>query len=232
MAYSVSLVTIRTEAYQRCALEYGTQITIPEANTYINNSGAELNDLLAQACGEKYVMSEAAFSTVAAKDKYSFAVDCGAPDFMALQGLDQQIGGRWLKLKDYKFAERELYQFPYNASGRFAYRFQGANLVLSPTPTVVVSLKLYYTPTWKVLVADTDTFDMIDGWQEYIVVDFCIKALTKLDQPCEVFMKQKGDMLDRINKMKLMRDTSSPPRMIDVNDFDAMPYSTWRTYGS
>lgn len=232
MAYSVSLVSVRTEAFQRCALEHSDVVTIPEANSYINKSGAELHDLLAQAYGEKYVMNDVTFATQAAKEKYNFVTDCGAADFMALQGLDQLIGGRWLKLRDFKFSEREQYQQPFGGGARPAYRFHGANLVIAPIPTSVVQTKLYYTPTWDLLAADADTFDTIDGWEEYVIVDACIKMLTKQDLPCDVFMQQKAEMRARINAMKLLRNTAEAPRIVDVNDDDSSPYSTWGRYGA
>ena len=233
MAYSVSLVSVRTEAFQRCALEHSDVVTIPEANAYINKSGAVVHDKLAQACGEKYVMNEVTFATQAAKEKYNFVTDCGASDFMALQGVDQLIGGKWLKLRDFKFSEREKYQGPFGGGARPAYRFHGASLVFAPIPTSAVQTKLSYTPTWDLLVADTDTFDTIDGWEEFVIVDTCIKMLVKQDLPCEDFKQQKAEMIARIDAMKLLRNTAEAPRIVDVNDDDdGSPFSTWGRYGA
>lgn len=218
MAATVSLVDVRTEAQRRVAMEGSTQITIPEWNWWINASGAELHDLLISAYGEKYALKEVTFSTQANKASYSFATDIVVPDFYQIHGLDVLQGAYWIEVEDFKLAERERYQYP--GANAYAWRLQGANLILAPTPKAVDQFKLYYAPTWTKLVADTDTFDTIDSWDEYVVVDVCLKALAKMDRPADIFVGQKNAMLQRIEKLKQNRNTAAPPRIVDVTNDD------------
>lgn len=229
MAATVTLVEVRTKSLQRMAMEYSDQLTIPELNTYINDSGAELHDHLVSAYGEKYALNEVQFASQANKSIYSLSADVGAPNFYQLHGLDVLQGSYWTPVGEFKLAERERFQYP-GAANCYAWRFQGANLVIAPTPKAVVQFKLYYAPVWTKLVADTDSFDTIDSWDEYMVVDVAIKGLTKLDLPCEVFIQQKMAMVQRLNAMKQNRNTSAPPRIIDVSSDDDF-FFTRRMYG-
>lgn len=218
MAATVSLVDVRTTILQRLEKEDSPQLPIPLMNAWINDSGAEFHDHLVSAYGEKYAAKEVQFATVANQASYAFST-IGAADFYQLHGLDVQQGAYWIPVPEFKFAEREQFQYP-SAAATYAWRFQGANLIIAPTPKAVVQFKLYYAPTWTDLVADTDTFDTVNSWHELIVVDVCIKACGRLDLPADLFMKQKADMERRLNKLKMMRATSSPPRMVDVNNDD------------
>lgn len=218
MAANVSLVDIRTTILQRLEKEESPQLPIPLLNNWINASGAEFHDHLVSAFGEKYAMKEQQFASVANQATYAFST-IGASDFYQLHGLDVLQGAYWIPVPEFKFAEREQFQYP-SAAATYAWRFQGANLVIAPTPKAVVQFKLYYAPTWTKLVADTDTFDTVDSWDELIVADVCIKACGRLDLPADLFMKQKADMERRLSKLKMMRATSSPPRIVDVNNDD------------
>lgn len=146
----------------------------------------------------------------------------GAADFLNLQALDLLSGGRPFPVREFKLAERALYQLPsanlsvYGAP--FAYRFQGANLVFAPVPVAAFQLQMLYTPTWKVLVADTDVVDAVDGWDELIVLDGCIKVLAKQDLPLDIFVAQKNAMLKRIEDLKQQRNVAEPPRIVDVQE--------------
>lgn len=228
MAATVSLVDVRTEALRRISMEYSTQLQIPELNWWINGSGAELHDHLVSAYGEKYALNEQQFASQVNKATYSFVTDIGAPNFYQLHGLDVQQGGYWIPVGEFKLAERERFQYP-ASNALYAWRFQGANLVIAPTPKAVVQFKLYYAPTWTKLVADTDTFDTIDGWDEFVVVDVAIKALAKLDRPADIFIGQKAAMVKRLTEMKMMRNTAAAPRIVDVNEDD--DFFTRRMYG-
>lgn len=224
MALTVSLVDVRTEIFDRIALKNSDVIEIPEANRYINKSGTELNDLLAQAYGAKYIMKRATFSLVPNQELYAIATDCGAPDFMALQGLEIRDGaGDWRDLKEVKLGDRNRYQRPVyggNFGNQYGYRFEGANLVIAPTPATASQCRILYTPTWTTLVEDLDTFDTIDGWDEYIVVDVCIKCLNKQDLPSGEFKEQKALMRKRIDDLKQMRNTAEAPLIRDVDADD------------
>ena len=218
MAATVSLVDLRTTILQRLEKEDSPQLPIPLMNGWINDSGAEFHDHLVSAYGEKYSMKEVQFATVANQAPYAFS-SIGAADFYQLHGLDVLQGAYWIPVPEFKFAEREQFQYP-SAAATYAWRFQGANIIIAPTPKAVVQFKIYYAPTWTKLVADADTFDTVNSWHELIVADVCIKACGRLDLPADLFMKQKVDMERRLNKLKMMRATSSPPRLVDVNNDD------------
>lgn len=59
------------------------------------------------------------------------------------------------------------------------YQLQGNSISFIPQPLGSTSVQVNYVPTPPVLVNDNDPFDSINAWDEWIVLDSAIKALTK-----------------------------------------------------
>ena len=77
-------------------------------------------------------------------------------------------------------------------------------------------------PSCPLLVYDTDTFDGVNGWEEYIVVDVAIKALTKEESPTQELEAAKMALLKRIESSAPNRDAGMSGRVTDVHAID--PY--------
>ena len=76
-----------------------------ELTSYINNSIAELHDLLIQSYGDDYYVETVSFNGVSGQIDYALPNGTNysaAPKFYKLRGVDVRVGpgGQWLNVKD------------------------------------------------------------------------------------------------------------------------------------
>ncbi len=213
----VTLQSLITAAQQRSDLVNSNFITTSEWTTYINGSWKELYDLLVGAYGNDYFASTYSFTTDGVNQLFPLPTD-----FYKLLGVDLMLGNSAqspVTLKPFTFSERNRYSVPnfqsFYGVTNLRYRINGSNIWLTPLPTGGQQLQLWYVPEPTSLVNLTDTMDGIAGWEEYVIVDACIKALNKDETDATAFMKQKADMKARLEDMAQNRDAGSPATVAD-----------------
>lgn len=222
---TVTLLSVRNQSKFRSDMVNSTFISDAEWNSYIANSYKELYDLLLSAYGnDYYVAPPVSFQTDGVNDKYALpdgTLYSSAPAFYKLLGVDLQTqGGQiWQTLKPFNFTERNRYS-PYGAQTLYRntairYRLTGSNVWFTPVPQSGLTMRLWYIPEPATLSADTDTFDGISGWEEYVIIDSAIKALQKEESDVSILMAQKQAMLARIQTMAENRDAGSPATVVD-----------------
>lgn len=215
-------------------------LTTAEWNSNINASIQELYDRILTAYGEGYY---SALDTT--RKPYQFTTDgtnemfplpdgtstylmpdgvTSAPAFYKLSGLEVQVNGSptgWATLHPFTFIERNKYSFPglqsaYGLRGRLKYRLEGNFLWLKPLPISGQVIQVRYAPRFVALVNDADTFDGINGWDEYAVIDAAIKALQKEESDVSVLLLQKAAFDKRLEEMTTIRDIGSPATVGDT----------------
>ena len=78
---------------------------------YINQSLAELHDLLIQSYGEEYYVKNVSFQTVGQQEAYDLDTVVTDQDFYKLRGIDAQLNGDdWFTLQQFNFNERNRFQ--------------------------------------------------------------------------------------------------------------------------
>ena len=215
MANTVTLSSLRTQIRQRANMENSEFISDSELNGYINASYAELYDILVSRFEDYYTIT--ASSTVSA-GSFSFSVPA---DFYKVRGVDRLISGtEYYSLKGFNFSERNAYNnsvtFNYFNQIDIRYRLIGNNIELTPQGSAAGTYRLWYIPTYTALSLDADTVDGVNGWEEYIIVDACIKCLEKEESSTTMFEKQKKALLKRIEEMASQRDINNLDRITDV----------------
>jgi len=217
MAKTATLLSLRTQIRERCNMESSEFISDSELNSFINSSYSELYDLLVSRFEDYYTTTTT--STVASGAS-SFAVPS---DFYKLRGVDRQVGSStdYYALLKFNFSERNWRNRRLNRTlfgqSNINYRLVGNNVELVPEDHAPGSYKLWYIPTYTTLSADGDTVDGVNGWEEYIIVDACIKCLEKEESSTSMFEKQKVKLEQRIEEMASLRDIDQPDRISDVN---------------
>lgn len=226
MARTATLSVIRGECKDRADLRNSQFISDSEWNRYINQSYAELYDLLTNMYKDFYV-SSTTVSLVAGTDTYNLPAL-----FYKLLGVDLLINGvasSAITLRPFVFNERNMYtdRPSFTANGNnYRYRLLGSQIKLVPTPDTTDTLKLWYVPAITDLSSDGSTLDGVNGWEEYIVIDVAIKSLLKEESDVTALMMQKEAMKQRIREGAMARDTSFPDRVIDVNHIQDWNYWT------
>jgi hypothetical protein len=204
MASNVSLTAVRTAIRQRTHYESSQFVTDAELNAWINRSVKELYDLLVTTF-EGYNLSTAD-NTIASGN--TFAVPA---DFYKLLGVDYVVAlpDQLQILPRIDWQERN--------GSRYGYALRGSNVHILPYSWAAGrSYRLNYVPVIATLVNDGDTFDGIDGYEEYVILDVCCMVLAKADRDASQFLGQKEAMHGRILASAHNRDAGEPPHVADV----------------
>lgn len=212
---SVSLSTFRTRSRQRADMVNSRFVSDAELNYYINASITELYDLLIQSRGENYYVKSYSFTTTTNQDTYALPAD-----FLKLMGVDYVTSAtQAITLKAFRWQERNRFREPFYNTRNYnlMYQIRGDNLVFIPTPNGNQTLKLWYIPREQELVSDSDTFDGINGWEEYVVIDAAIKMRVKEESPVDELLLAKQDMKSRIAAASSGRDSGEPARVVDTD---------------
>lgn len=197
-------MTTLADLRQRCQEESdnvgSSFVQNSEWQRYINGSYTELYGLLIQSYGNDYYVQ-------APTTGYTFTTD-GINQFFALPtdmfkllGVDALYGGQnqWVALRPFAFGDRN--------------KFSAIN---SPIPAAGQQIRLFYVPTLTQLAGDSSaTVDLVNGWEEYIVVDAAMKALAKEESDVSVFMSRKQSLVARINAEAENRDAGMPAAIVD-----------------
>lgn len=216
MSRNTTLLKLRTQSRQRADKVNSGFILDSELNQYVNNSIAELYDLLVGAYGNDYYLKKYQFSTDGINSEFALP-----SDFYKMEGIDLNVNAsNFITLKPYMFNERARFQNGSNWSANNQaqgprYHIKASVIDFVPLPSVN-NLTMYYIPTCPELVLDADTFDGINGWEEYVVVDAAIKMLQKEESDVSVLMAQKQALIKRINDMAENRDMGHSFKVQDV----------------
>jgi hypothetical protein len=214
----MALSQIRLAAQQRADRVNSQFVTLPEWNSYINQSYFELYDLLVDTYEDYFVQTPYTFQTDG-NQQYTLP-----NDFYKLMGVDLGLAGNsnaWVTLKKFEFIGRNRYVFPqltstYLGVFNLRYRLVGNTLMFIPTPAGAQYIRAWYIPKMTQLLQESDTLVGVSGWTEYVIVDAAIKALQKEESDASVLMAQKMALMKRIEESAMNRDAGQPDAISDV----------------
>lgn len=221
MARLITLEELMTESRQRADKEGSGFIQNSELIKYINKSATKLYDLLVGAYGNDYYAETSALPTVFNQQYYDLPAN-----FYKLIGIDYMIGPQEaLTLKPYQFNERNRFRIGtfWNAITGAAgprYHITKNQISFLPIPDGAYNLELHYVPACPIMVDPTDTFDGINGWEEYIILDAARKMLVKEETDVSALEKEIVAIIERINQMAENRDAGQSFRVTDVRNVD------------
>ena len=238
MSYLVKLAQITKRCLQRVNLEgaYGKLITGNEMTELVNLGLARWYDeVRATTWNGAYYRAPFSFNTVPPSTYNTSpppnAVYTLPADFLALTSLDGFISQTSVVSgKPFQEEDRNMYRFWNGLTGWYSgmilyYQIQGAGsggqpyIVLMPPPSAVYQVQVNYVPTAPILADPEDSFDSINGWDEYIVECVAIQLLLKTGRTEEIPFHQKrlDDETQRIRKMARRRDMQGSERVHEIN---------------
>ncbi len=213
----ITLAQLKERARQRADMENSEFVSDAELTQYINASLAELHDLLIGVYNEDYQMHEHIFAGDGTNVAYNLPAD-----FYKMRGVDVRQGpnGQWATVKRFNFNRRNEQQNAYlwNLLGLpyMEYRIVGSTVRFNRVPETNLEFRLFYNPKAAELVNDTDTYDDVNGFAEYVVVDAAIKMLQKEESDVSVLFAQKNALAQRITAMASNRDANEPASVTDI----------------
>ncbi len=220
---ATTLATMTLQAQRRADMENTTFISASEWTGMVNASCQQLHEKLVEAYGNDYELAATfAITTDGTNDKYDLPTD-----FFKLLGVDLQLSASgasnasgWVTLRRFNFSDRNKYSAPsiQTVFGRtnMQYRLAGGKLWLTPLPAAGQPLRLWYAPRFTPLSGPTDSFDGINGWEEWVVNDVAMKACVKEETSISDLQRLQAVQEDRLASIVENRDAGSPATTVDV----------------
>lgn len=215
---NATLAEIRTRAYQRGDFENSARrFPVTEVNGHVNESIAALYDLLIRARGTSYYeQTSAPVDILAGISQYPL-------DALFYQLIEIELDTGTSRYPLDLFAR---YERPHLADSHvgwkgypYYYILTGNNVEILPTPNAAGMTFTYrYVPPAPRLADDGDSFDGINGWEEWVVVDVARKMATKQrdDVLIGVLTQDLAALTDRVRALGGARDRFGMKRVIDV----------------
>ena len=220
MSYTLNdlITTIRN----RADLNNSEFITDAELTDYINYSLKELHGLLINSFGGDYFVETQDVVVPAGASTSSGELPA---TLLKVMGVDLLVGNKYITLQPFNFIERN-FAGAQNIDGQvsqyatnYRFRIRNRKIVLTPDAVGAVNLRVWYVPDVEDLVTGTDEVavnDALAGWLEYVIVDVCVKCKQKEESEFASFLKQKNDLIKRINTEVQNREQGIPATVSDV----------------
>lgn len=214
---SINLAELRQQSRRRADQENSQFVSDSELNGYINNSIAELHDILCEAYGSEYNVQSVEDSIVSGLDAYALP-----EDFYELKGVDLRVNNdAWLTIRRFMFNERnrdsDFNVWDFAGVTNVRYRIIGNTIKFSPLPDRNATYRLWYVPVATKLVADSDTLDDMNAYSEYVIVDAAIKMMQKEESDVSILMAQKQALEKRIRDKSQNRDANQAQTISDIS---------------
>lgn len=200
---ATTLADLRNRAKTESDLVNSNFVSTSEWNTFILYSYLELHSLLVEAYGARYFVQTPStgytFTTDGINQQFALPAD-----FSKMLNVSVQVGApqQWVTLKSFELTD-------INSISQFNTQI----------PAAGQTVRLFYIPIPVPITSDSDTLPqplLQGGWDEYIVIDACIKALMKGKKDVSGFETRKAVFTRRIENEAANRDAGQPSRIQDV----------------
>lgn len=222
MSRTRTLSQLREEAYRRADCEGAyDRHDRADVDRDLNQGGTRFWDELIAVRGAEYFQTSADITTTADTSSYSLA--SFSPRFYMLTGVRlAETGGYTLrKFDDHEEAGLRDTSNQVAWPTHYQLRRTGAgvsSLVILPEHEASLTLTVNYVPGWTDLVDDTDTFDGINGWEDYMI-DYAARKMAIRDGERELAADLWADMQDAIGRIRRVapkRDMNQARRVRDI----------------
>lgn len=219
MARAVTLTSLILSVRRRANIENQTAF-FPDAEIteYLNAGLSALYDLLVQAGAQPWYRNSYSIATTGNQTSYDLPAD-----FYELQSVDIQLGVGGIPTitaKPYMEWERNRYKYyPGWMQGTpVYYRLQANKINFLPTPNSAFNVVLNYYPIFTPLVAGSDTFDGVNGWEEFAIWKATADCKAKLEEDPSFAMASMSTLERKIQSMSEQRDTGYSECMTETDE--------------
>ena len=204
--HTTTLGAVRTAIRRRVDMVNDQRVTDTEFNEWIVGSLAELHGLLVTADSE-YLVNRTTL-TLTGAESYSLPTD-----FYKSKLVESSFGnGRYKRIERLKMDERDKLTDPFvwypqlpMAGYPAGYDIVGPSIYFFPE-AATGTVRIWYYPCAPQPSADGDSFDIVNGFDEYIVADVALKVATKLGADVAPWLSIKGRLERRVQETGQERD--------------------------
>jgi hypothetical protein len=233
MPATVTLSELRQRARDLADMQTSNQaqafVTDAELDRTLNRALKQLYQKLIIARGDEYYAKSTTFPTVANQATYSVP-----SDFMALLTLNVTDGTRVIFTPKFNFKQWHELKYLENLSSNdlsfYRYRLVGPNIEIRPAPKLTThTFTLYYLPAFTPLVNAADTFDGVNGWEDWACYTAAIDMLTKEEslEQAQLLAGQRNELDAQIAALAGNRDAGLP-EVVGDSMLDWTTYSARR----
>jgi hypothetical protein len=225
MAAPVTLTQLIQEVRRRANLENQIGfITDQEITSYLNYGCSEVYDMLVAAKGQEWFVASYPFLSVLNQDTYALPAN-----LYQLMTVDIELGNNIiLSARPYMPSERNRFKwYPgwfYNMP--VYYRLQGQFIKFIPAPSAAYQVQLNYYPTYIPLSNPSDTFDGINGWEEFGIWAAVAACKQKGDEDPSFAQGRCQELRAKIEAMGADHAAYDNERVHDITA-DYEPFSLW-----
>lgn len=213
---------MKDRAKSRADMIGSSFVSDAEWTAFVNASAFELWDILSQKFGENWSFQRTTLQTTIGNE--AIQLPAAVYRMLSVQRLD---AGKWLPLDRISFSG--VTEEEQDTGKPCKYMLAGNTVTLAPIPDSAYTIRLTFIPEMTSLSADSDVMPSFAGWEEYVVVDAAIKALSKEESDVAALMAEKAALVQRITSAAERRDAGAPAQVIDVEKVrgDYGPFSLW-----
>jgi len=222
MARLTTLVDLRQRIRDRGEVraQYVTHSMLVD---WINESLASLHDLILSV-NQDYYLETQTITVVSGTGSYVLPAN-----YYRTRGVDVLFGATFFPMLQYVFSERNRLQDFGSIERNTKYRIMGNNFTITPAPTFAGTIRHYYIPTPRrfsttcdetsgICSADGESFDGINGWEEFVVSDCLAKAAEKEETDPTPYLARKNEAIVRIRNMASTRNDAEPDNWRDITE--------------
>jgi hypothetical protein len=218
MTDTATASVLMTQVRQHTDTESDANITDAFLLSLIDKSYNKLYRQIATEYAGYFDVEDSSKSLIVGQRAYALAAD-----FMHLRGVDIVIGGERVKLSRIGFGERNRRtNDPRYVPRRierlrtnYAYYTQKDNLIIDPVPTTTEQIIMTYVPRPTRITNSSNTFDVIAGFEDFVVYDASVSVLGKQERDVTVMAAQRQDALSLIIQTVSPRETGDPIQVRD-----------------
>lgn len=192
----------------------------PDVIRWVNKGLAELCDLIGERNGRDWFRSSAAIALTGATE-YALPAT-----FYKLVSIRRTDGGA---LQPFAPAQEAELRDPATMTGSpLYYQLRATQIAVLPA-TNSGSVTLDFIAAFADLVAETDTFDGVAGWEDYGSI-YAAKRMAIRDESPELVAILEGELVKlaaRVRAMSAARDVGAPKRVKDVRGQMAHAARRW-----
>ena len=197
-------------------------VTDAELARRLNEALKGLYDMLVEARGQEYYIKDTTFTLVSGVNDYSLPLD-----FYEGASVVASNGSWSYQLRTWEMQElAALSSISAQTSGSLwslRYRYKGPlsaagsnQITIYPTPSDAFTVTVWYIPAMTELVLGTDTFNGVNGWEQWAVLTAAIDVLNKEESDTVALMTERAMVEARIRKLAGNQDAGRASRITDV----------------
>lgn len=185
MSRNVTLLQLRTDIATQADIVGGTaRYATSVLNRFINQSIQRFREKLSSEGAQHYLVSTSSTLGIGATSPFPFYVlDLSAvsPSIVRTYGVDVTLNGNIIKsLSHVPFASRADYGGSVLIGEPMAWaHINTRKLAIMPAPNQAYTYVAWYLPVLADLSGDSDTFDGVAGWEDFIVWDVVARLIVR-----------------------------------------------------